>query len=297
MLGLRKLFGTTTFTGPRALHGLEVSEAMDVRGFTQALITDRARHQITVPSIVDDAGPVEPERVRAWNRQVAGLDRLLATFACDGTGSIPPLVGGVFTAATKAERKDLSELAAAVAVDAPALYDAAGRAGLPARPIREVELAARCGHVLGAAVRSIDDLRELTWDEDGRSVHVGALACSTFTVSCSDAGSGAEASEDVSEVLAEWDAGGRIWRTRWMRPFVDPDAVSAVEAAEGGRVWSTVTVAGGPEVDELFLQALRPRTRLRVRREFGRQAVMLAATLGLGVAGFQHAVIDTELPQ
>ena len=77
---------------------------------------------------------------------------------------------------------------------------------------------------------------------------------------------------------------------------VDPLSVSEVEAADGGRVWSTVTVAGGHEIARLFLQALRPRTRLRVRHESGRQGVMLAANLGLGVAGFQHATIETELP-
>ena len=296
MLNLKNLFGSTPDTRPRPLRGLEVSEAVDARGFPQALVTDASRHQIAVASLVDDAGIVEQERVSAWTRQVAGLDRLLAGFACDSTTSAPPLLGGVFSAADKTERSDLTELASIVAVDAPTLYDAAALAGLPARPARESEIAGRCGHVLDAALRSIEDLSELTWDESSRSVRVGSVECVSFTLSCSDPASGAEASADVSDVLAEWDAAGHIWRTRWMRPFVDPLSVSEVEAADGGRVWSTVTVAGGHEIAQLFLQALRPRTRLRVRHESGRQGVMLAANLGLGVAGFQHATIETELP-
>lgn len=296
MWSIQQLFGSTPDTRPRPLRGLDVSEAVDARGFPQMLVTDTRRRQIAAASLVDDAGIVEPERVNAWTRQVAGLDRLRATYVCDSTTSSAPLVGGLFAASGKAERSDLSELASALAVDAPALYDAASLAGLPARPAREHELAARCSHLLGATVRSIDDLAELTWAETPRSVHVGASQCSTFTVSCADAVSGAEASADVSEVLDEWDAAGHIWRTRWMRPFVDPDSVSALEATAGGRVWATVTVAGGPEIDELFLQALQPRTRLRVRREYGRQKVLLAAGLGLGVAAFQHSTIETELP-
>ncbi|GLB65121.1 hypothetical protein NCCP2495_30010 [Dietzia sp. NCCP-2495] len=279
------------------LRDLSVSETVDARGFPQAHMTDAKRHQLAVANLVDGSGVVEPDRISAWTRQVAGLDRLRVSFACDSTTSAPPLLGGLFSAQTKAERKDLTELASIVAVDAPALYDAAALAGLPARPARESDVAGRCGHLLAAAVRTIPDLTELTWHESARSVQVGSVECISFTVSCSDPASGAEASADLSEVLAEWDAGGHIWRTRWMRPFVDPDSVSAIEAADGGRVWSTVTVAGGHEIAHLFLQALRPRTRLRVRHESGRQGVMLAANLGLGVAGFQHATIDTELPR
>lgn len=296
MQAMMRLLGRTPDTRPRPLRDLEVSEAVDARGFAQALVTDSKCRQIAVPSIVDSAGIVEPDRVSAWTRQVAGLDRLRATFVCDSTTSAAPLVGGLFTAADKTERKDVTELAAALAVDAPALYDAAGLAGLPARPAREAEISGRCGHLLDAAVRSIGDLAELTWHESANSVRVGSIECVTFTLSCSDPVSGAEASADVSEVLAEWDAGGHLWRTRWMRPFVDPTSVTGVEADDGGRVWSTVTVAGGPDIARLFLQALQPRTRLRVRLEYGRQAVMLAATLGLGVAAFQHTTIDTELP-
>lgn len=296
MISFKQLFGGISDSRPRPLRGLDVTESVDARGFPQMLATDSSRHQIAVPSLVDASGIVEPDRVSAWTRQVAGLDRLRATFVCDGTSSAQPLVGGLFVAAGKAERKDLTELASALAVDAPGLYDAAGLAGLPARPAREVEVAGRCGQLLGAAVRSVEDLAELNWEESASSVRVGSVQCASFTVSCSDPVSAAEASADLSEVLAEWDAAGHIWRTRWMRPFVDPTSVSEIEAAGGGRTWSTVTVAGGPVVAQLFIQALRPRTRLRVRLEYGRQGVMLAATLGLGVAPFQHGTIDTELP-
>lgn len=292
----KQLFGGTLDTRPRPLRGLDVTESVDARGFPQVLVTDSSRHQIAMPSLVDAAGIVESDRVSAWTRQVAGLDRLRATFVCDGTSSAPPLVGGLFAAEGKAERKDLTELASALAVEAPGLYDAAGLAGLPARPAREVEVAGRCGQLLGAAVRSVEDLAELNWEESAASVRVGSVQCTSFTLSCSDPVSAAEASADVSDVLAEWDAAGHIWRTRWMRPFVDPTAVSALQAVDGGRTWSTVTVAGGPGVAHLFIQALRPRTRLRVRLEYGRQGVMLAANLGLGVAVFQHGSIDTELP-
>lgn len=291
------LFRSTPDTRPQPLRGLEVSEAVDARGFAQVLVTDVVRRQIAAGSIVDDAGIVEPSRVQAWTRAVTGLDRLRATYVCDSTTSAAPLLGGVFAAADKVERKDITELASVVAVDGPALYDAAMLAGLPARPVLDSEIAGRCGHLLGAAVRSIDDLADLRWQESARSVRVGSVECVSFTLSCSDPVSGAEASADVSEVLAEWDAAGHIWRSRWMRPFVDPTAVSDIEAADGGRVWSTVTVAGGPDLARLFLQALRPRTRLRVRHEFGRQGVMVAASLGLGVTAFQHTTMETELPQ
>lgn len=292
----KQLFGGAMDTRPRPLRGLDVTESVDARGFPQVLVTDSSRLQIAVPSLVDASGIVEPDRVNAWTRQVSGLDRLRATFVCDGTSSAPPLVGGLFAAEGKAERKDLTELASALAVDAPGLYDAAGLAGLPARPAREVEVAGRCGQLLGAAVRSVEDLAELSWEESAASIRVGSVQCTSFTLSCSDPVSAAEASADVSDVLSEWDAAGHIWRTRWMRPFVDPTSVSEIEAVDGGRTWSTVTVAGGPGVAHLFIQALRPRTRLRVRLEYGRQGVMLAATLGLGVAAFQHGSIDTELP-
>lgn len=292
---LKSLLGSRPDTRPRPLRGLAVSEAVDARGFAQVLLTDAGRHQIAAPSIVDDAGIVAPGRVSAWTRQVAGIDRLRATYVCDSTTSVAPLLGGLFSAADKTERKDLTELASVVAVDAPTLYDAAAPWGLAARPARESEVAARCGHLLGAVAGSIDDLAQLTWAESARSVRVGSVDCVSFTVSCSDPVSAAEAGADISEVLAEWDAAGHIWRTRWMRPFVDPTAVSEAEAADGGRVWSTVTVAGGHDIARLFLQALRPRTRLRVRHEFGRQGVMVAASLGLGVAAFQHTTIQTEL--
>ena len=281
---------------PTPFRELQVSESLDARGFAQVVVTGPGRHQIAVPSVVDDSGIVEPERVSAWTRQVSGLPRLRATFACDSTTSAAPLLGGVFAAADKTERKDLSELASVVAVDAPGLYDAAAVAALPARPAVESELAGRCGHLLGAAVREVEDLSELAWEETARSVRVGSVECVSFTVACSDPAGGLEATEDVSEVLSEWDADGHIWRARWMRPFVDPGSVSEVEAVDGGRVWSTVTVAGGHGAARLFLQALRPRTRLRVRHEYGRQGRMLAASLGLGVAAFQHTTIDTELP-
>lgn len=296
MRSIKQLLGRGSDTRPRPLRGLDVTESVDARGFPQMLIADSSKHQIAVPSLVDASGIVEPGLVSAWTRQVAGLDRLRATFVCDSTSAAQPLVGGLFAAEGKAERKDLTELASALAVEAPGLYDAAGLAGLPARPAREVEVAARCGQLLGAAVRSVEDLAELSWEESAASVRVGSVQCTSFTLSCSDPGSAAEASADVSDVLAEWDAEGHIWRTRWMRPFVDRTAVSALQAVDGGRTWSTVTVAGGPGVAHLFIQALRPRTRLRVRLEHGRQSVMLAANLGLGVAVFQHGSIDTELP-
>src|SRR5699024_8408330 len=142
-----RLFGSSPDTRPRPLRGLDVSDSVDARGFPQVLVADTSRHQIAVPSIVDDAGIVDQDRVSAWTRQVAGLSRLRATFACDSTTAAAPLLGGVFAAADKTERKDATELASTLAVDAPALYDAAGLASLPARPARESEVAGRSGHL------------------------------------------------------------------------------------------------------------------------------------------------------
>ncbi|MFJ5872873.1 hypothetical protein ACIQD2_17215, partial [Dietzia maris] len=57
------------------LHDLSVSETVDARGFPQVLFTDSSRHQLAVANLVDGSGVVEPDRISAWTRQVAGLDR------------------------------------------------------------------------------------------------------------------------------------------------------------------------------------------------------------------------------
>lgn len=291
----------TIFTGqqpdtrPRPLRGIQVTERMDARGFPQLMITDARRGQATTLSVVDDSGPVDSDRVRAWNQAVASTPRLRAALVCDSTTATPPVLGGIFAAETKTERKDLSELEAALLVDAPALYDAAAVAGLPARPATDSEVAARCGYLLGAAVRSVDDLAELSWEDTDRSVTVGSTPCSVFTLSCTDHASAVRAFDDVSEVMADWDVGGAVWRTRWMRPFLDPSVAGDTFGHSGGRTWATIVVTGGPLIDEMFVQALTCGTRIRLRREWGRQGVMVAAALGLGVTGYTNTAIETEL--
>ena len=289
------LFRSEQDTRPRPLRGLDVGERIDARGFDQVTITDTRLRQITAVNVADEAGVVDGERVQAWNKQIARTPRLLAGFVCDGTATVAPLLGGVFSPRGKTEQKDLRELDAALALEAPELYDSAALAGLPARPASHGELAMRCGRLLGATLHSVDELADLTWDETDRAVTVGSTPCSVFTLACSDFASAQRAFEDVSEAMAAWDADGHIWRTRWMRPFLDPDALGGDFGADGGRVWSTIVVAGGPVTDEIFVQNVAPRTRIRMQREWGRQAVMVAASLGLGVTGFQNTGIETEL--
>lgn len=282
-------------TRPRPVRGLEIAEQVDARGFEQVLISDTRRRQVTAIDVVDGGGLVTDAAVRAWNWQMSSAPRLRTAFVCDGTTGAAPLLGSVFAAETTTERKDLSELRTAVVLGAAERAGAASAAGLSARPATEAELAGRCGHVLGAAVRAVDDLAELEWDEDARAVTVGSTQCSVFTLACADVESAQAAFVDVTEALEAWDVDGQVWRTRWMRPFLDSAAVDDSVGGPGGRVWQTLVTVGGPAVDELFVASLAPLTRIRMQREWGRQAVMVAAALGLGVTGFENTGIEVEL--
>ncbi|MGP9725370.1 hypothetical protein ACT3SZ_15275 [Corynebacterium sp. AOP40-9SA-29] len=283
-------------TRPTALRGLNVDTRIDARGFEQVMLTDVARRQISISSAVADEVLLDEATVNRWNARVAETERMLVTFAADSTNpDARPLLGAVFRAAGKAERKDLTELATWLTINGPRIYDTASDVGLDATPVNEADLTDRSATILAAGgehrLQTLDDITQLAWQETNHHVEVDSTSFSVFTVSTSVPG----VAEDLDGLIATWDLPAQVTRTRWMRPYAHPELLEELDLSDPGRMWATVTVTGGEGSDKAFLQALHPATRLHTRRGYCRQSLLLAASLALGPTGFQNLMINKDL--
>ena len=272
----------------RLLDGLTLESRIDAGGFDQLMLTDEKRQQITVTSLAADIYYVENTQAECWLEEMAGLDKLACAWLCDSTTpDVPVLVGGMFKPTDPEEQKDLSELATWLTVDGPVLYNAAAGYGIEAIPGDEAQLAARISAVFDVAtpLESLEEMKALDWEDHARYTTVGNKAFSVLVINTSVPG----VSEELDQLMNEWDLPVQVTRTRFIRPFASPTVADELGLDVAGRNWALVTVEGGAGSDEVLYNALNPKVRLHCRRGWCRQKLLLTASLGIGVLGYQHA--------
>lgn len=272
----------------RMLDGLLLEPRIDAGGFDQLMLTDEKRQQIAVSSLAPGIHYIANAEADRWLEDVTSLDKLACAWLCDSTNpDVPVLVGGLFKPTTPEERKDLSELATWLTVNGLVLYNAAAGYGIEAAPGDEAQIAARISTVLGLAtpLEALEGMKTLDWEDHAHHTTVGSKAFSVFVVNTSVPG----VAEELDQLLDDWDLPVQVTRTRLIRPFASATVADELDLDADGRCWALVTVEGGAGSDEVFFTSLNPKVRLHCRRGWCRQKLLLAASLGLGVMGYQHA--------
>lgn len=279
----------------RMLDGLLLEPRIDAGGFDQLMLTDEKRQQIAVSSLAPGMHYIANAEADRWLEDITILDKLACAWLCDSTNpDVPVLVGGLFKPTTPEERKDLSELATWLTVNGLVLYNAAAGYGIEAAPGDEAQLAARISTVLGVPtpLESLEKMKNLDWEDHARYTTVGDKAFSVLILNTSVPGVG----EELDQLMDEWDLPVQVTRTRFIRPFASATVAEELGLDIAGRCWALVTVEGGEGSDEVFYNALNPKVRLHCRRGWCRQKLLLTASLGIGVLGYQHAnTIDRKV--
>lgn len=272
---------------PVALRGTQLESSREAGGFSFGAVVDRVRGQITVVMIGEQEASVEG--LAQWETAVAQVEGVVATCAVNvGMFSAVPLLSVTFTAVTKRQREDATELLTHVARVYPKLYRAAGEAHMPVTPMTREQLLS-WAQVWWPGEK---EEQEEPWPPENGSIvrHKGAVAigdlwCVSYEYELGDKGLG----QELVGLVGGVDVAGFVRVCRWFRPAMD----EAEQSVDAGRRGGIVTVMGDSqqEAEELagvLLGQLSPQARLRVRRVWARQEMAAVAGAGVGVLGWQH---------
>ncbi|MGO3084470.1 hypothetical protein [Ancrocorticia populi] len=305
MIALPKLFGgkpTSAKSAPRGLASTSLDEATDSTGFPFGAIIDRSHHQATIAIQADGDEVVSESAWRKFETDVVHMDGLVCTVSVDEScrGRQRSRAGVTIHALGKAQRKDSTELMTALATRAATLHTAAAASGIPATLMsaRQLEKTTAQAWTPGTEDEgSWPRLSDVAAEESPSRLKVGSRRAITWEIDLADS----ETGEEVAAALNAITFGPEIVRwARVFRPELIADSENNASTGRGRRSGILTVAVDGSDDDHLeeiaaeVMFVLSARTRLRVRRAVGRQQIMTAAGLGVGVLGWQHIEVTKK---
>lgn len=286
------------------IRDLTVAEETDVRGWTTGLVVDKPHDQVTVNMGLDTPGTVRESAWREWEDAIAKMDRMVATCTIDEAGgtATTPRIATTFRAVSKTQRKDISQLVTDVSLRQAELYERAESLELPVRPLDAATVANLAHQGLTGAPGTWDDLRKVDLNNSIEDLIINdhrRVAC--FSVDISRP----EVADQLDGIMEDWEDDSAILRrTRFFRPYVQPEGTGEDMTTGRGRRWAIVTTTGElGDLSEIADGVLRaafdssPSIALAMRRMRGRQRTGAMAGLGIGVLGFQHIALAERSPK
>lgn len=271
---------------PECLAGTLVESSREAGGFSFGALFDGRHHQLTVVLV----GETEAswEQCSAWESRVGLCDQVVATCAVGvGVFSARPMMAVTFTAATKRQREDVSELVTYVAQAYPELYGAAAVVGLELVPLRveEIDQWARVWWPSDDEEESVWPPRCRTVDHQIGSIEFDGLACVSYECNLDDP----EVGQELGATLSGLDVADVVRFARWYRPAMDEHTA----VSQGGRRGGVLTVMGSSVqhaegLATALLGELSAQVRLKIHRLWARQEMAVVASAGVGVLGWQH---------
>lgn len=301
MMNLLDVFSRKAQTegvAPRGLEKTVLQHATAATGFPFGAVVDQATLQATIAVGVEQEDIVPDTTWRKFESSVVHMDGLVATVTVDETcrGKQRSRAGVTIKAEGREQRRDVTEMMTDLARRANTLHTAAAVSGIDATLLTADELLA----ITTLAWDPADTASTPQWPALGVNpvtetpmlLAVGDRRSISWEIDLSDP----EVADEVAEAINVIQFGPTVLRwARIFRPVTVADADDSTAATGEGRRSGVLTaVVDGSDPDHLevvaaqVLSVLSARTRLRVRRAVGRQQVMAAAGLGIGVLGWQH---------
>lgn len=286
---------------PRGLQNTVLQETTEANGFAVGAVVNTRRNQATIGIGVESNDLVPEAQWQAFENAIVHMDGLLCTVTVDEScgGRQRSRAGVTLRATDKAQRKDVSEMMTSLAQRVSDLHIAAAASGIEATLMSADDIATTTARAWTTEPEPSVDQWPVVGSgqitESSSLLEVVGRDCITWEVNLSDPAT----AEEISEALQAIQIGPSVLRwSKIFRPVAVAEAEGSSATGEGrhsGILSMVVDESDTQRTENLARQVLgvlSARTRLRVRRAIGRQQLIAAAGLGVGVLGWQNLEIQ-----